>query len=1128
MVSIPLCCCLVFTADVRNSFISETDTHYRFLMSSDVEVQTALEKAGEHEKRFEWLEAAASMGEVLRHDLSPVTTAEIWEKVGFCYGWASRQAENLEGFRKLRQKAVEAYKTSAGLFRREGGLKNQGKSEQCDALAEYLGSWLASDPQEKREMLDECVRFAKKSLEAYENAGDKLDYGKTCNDALLSLFERLYIASDSREMADVAQEGVECARKAIAVLSNLEDKGELLRAYFSAGLQGWYAANVNEDEAKREELAQRSLDYSKKALELSKEIDNPYYAAMSNWAAAFCTLLFTEDAESSRKYAEEMMKHGTAVTDNYLKGIASYVLAFVTNWMMVREGDVDKKKEGHKKIIEYAEDSIGYLRLVSQDFFIAESCWVYAESFSSIARDVEASSEERRAMLGKAVEIGREGLERATFSGSPDAAISTLHALSKALHFSAALETGKDEKRKLFEEALARRQESNKITERAFSSNDWVRGVGKNYEGLIKSDLARLETNKDQKKTLFESAVLDMEDGVAGCRKWILSRPAPTLIAAVGAFEDGFGGILNELYLLTGEEKILNKAIEVYENAAKEFKKVNLPSRAAESYWKIAKNQDCLGKHLKAAEHFEIAFTEYKVAAQAIPDFSSFYLDYANYMKAWSGIEKAKSAHEREEHAEAMRTYREVASVLEQTRLWSYLSSDFVAWSLLEHAEDLSRRESISESVEIFKKAAALFEESRKPLEEQIDKIQHQDEKDKAIELSKASMRRKDYCLARADLEQARMYERKGSYAESAEKYDSAASRFETMLETLEDAARKEIRPIAYMCRAWQKMEMAERKMSPELYHEASELFLKAKEPGTRDKMTLLASGNNAFCLALEHGTRFEDTREKDEFSRAKQYLGSAANYYLKAGLDKASVWTSAIETLFDAYNYMISAEMEADPEKKMRSYLLAEKCLQRSARLYESADYVGKRDEVLKILEKVKEKREFALSLGELLAAPSDASSTRLISAPSLTVEEPIGLSKFEHESIQANLIVKQLELVVGEDWSLEVQLANLGKSPAFLTRLDQVIPEGFDLTEKPEKTTAGDGFLNLKGKKLIPLEAMEIKLTLKPRKKGKFVFMPKLQFTDEKGESKSCALEQVVVNVKELGIRGWLKGQG
>jgi len=97
-----------------------------------------------------------------------------------------------------------------------------------------------------------------------------------------------------------------------------------------------------------------------------------------------------------------------------------------------------------------------------------------------------------------------------------------------------------------------------------------------------------------------------------------------------------------------------------------------------------------------------------------------------------------------------------------------------------------------------------------------------------------------------------------------------------------------------------------------------------------------------------------------------------------------------------------------------------------------------------------------------------------------------------------------------------------------AFLTRVEEIVPQGFDLVEKPEKCVVEDGLLNLKGRKLGPLETEEMKLTLKPRKKGKFVFTPKIQFMDEAGEFKSCDLEQVTVSVKELGIRGWLKGQG
>jgi hypothetical protein len=1024
--------------------------------------------------------------------------------------------------------AAEAYGRAGELFEEKNGPRNRGKSAECRAVAEYVCSWLETEPSKKREMLDRCLKLGKEGLEAYDSAGEQLDSGKLYNDLVLCLLERLYISTDWKEIKEVAQEGTNCADKAIAILSKLENKRELVRAYFLAGLHGWYVANISEQEDQRKEVARKSLSYSERACELSKEIGDPYSVAMSNWAVALCTLLFTEKAETSLECAEEMLKQGTTVGDNYLKGVACYVITFVTNWIEIREVDPDRRRERNKQIMKHAEDAIRYLKLVSQDYFIAETSLFYAESYSSLARDAEISQEEKRAMLERAIEIGRKGLEHATRSGSPDATGSTLHALSKALFFYSNLEAAKSQKITLLQEALAHRQEFDKIIERALPSSDWVLGVEENYEGLIKAELAKAETDKDRKKTLLESAISSMEDALSRCKRFVSSSSVPTLTASLGSFEDDFGKTLDELYILTSDGRTLARAIEAYKQAAEEFKKVNLPSHVAESYWKMARNQDRLGEHLKASENFGNAFAEYKIAAQKIPHFADFYLDYATYMNAWSEIEKAKFAHDHERYVDAMKHYEKIAQLLRQTRLWTYLSTNFFALSLLEQAEDLSRKEQGVESIETFRKAAEVFEEAKVAFAQEIGKIQNLDEKEKAIELSSVSELRKDYCIARSNVEEARTHDRKGEYSGSAEKYGSAAEIFEKMLETMEKAAdKREIQRIAYMCRAWEKMEMADARLSPEFYHEASELFLRAREYGAKDKTDLLASGNSALCLALEHATKFEATRKSEDFSKTKGHLASAANYYLKAGFDNASVWTSATETLFDAYNYTLRAEMEIEPEKKIKSYALAEKCLIRSARLYERAGYIGKRDEVLKTLQKVKEKQEFALSLVDLLTRPSDASSTSVIPAPSMTAEEPVGLLRFENEFIQANLIARQKEVVVGENFDLEIRLVNLGRKTAFLTKIEEILPEGFDLIEKPEGCMAGDSSLNLKGRGLAPVETIEIRLMLKARKKGKFVLTPKIRFMDENGEHKSCELEKLALTVKELGIRGWLRGK-
>ena len=728
-------------------------------------------------------------------------------------------------------------------------------------------------------------------------------------------------------------------------------------------------------------------------------------------------------------------------------------------------------------------------------------------------------------MLEKATSVGREAVEHAARSGSPDAEGSALHALSKALHYLSTISTRNDEKARLLQEALVCRQKMDKIIEKVFTYNDWVRGVNKSYQGLIKEDLEKIENDETKKKSLLESAINDLKDGISHCGRFVASRPVPSQIATLGLFEDSLGALLNDLYALTKDNSNLIRAVEVHEDAVEQFNKAAMPSRAAESRWKAARNQHRLGETLKAADSFERASEDYMQAAKNNPKFSEVYDGYACYMKAWSEIERASSAHGAERYLDAAKHYEKTEELLQQTKSWSYLALNFGAWSLLEHGEDLSRRENSAESIASFQKAADHFKEAKRALETEIPRIQNLDEQEMAKELSRASVRRMNYCMARTALEEARMLDRKGTHQESARKYDSAVKLFEKIMSTMEtDVDRKEIEPILYMCQAWQKMKLADTAASPKLYREASELFLKAKEHSVSDKSMLLASGNGAFCRALENGTEFESTREKEHFLKTKQYLESAANYYLKAGFESASVWTNATEMLFDAYNYMIGAETEPDPNRRTKTYLLAEKCLERSARLYEKAGYTGKHDEALRTLNNVEEKRRFTLSLTDMLSAPTDASSPRAISAPRLTVEQPVGLLKFEHAFIEANLIVQNREVLVGESFNIEIQLLNLGKDAAFLLRAKNLIPNEFVLVQKPKKCTVKNGLVDLKGRRLEPLESDEITMKVKPTKRGKFTFTPAIQFVDEAGNDKLCELEQVTVTVRKITLPGRL----
>ena len=1079
-------------------------------MTPDLGFKTMLKEAEEKARKYRWVEAAKVYEEILRSESrANRTAAEMWQRIGFSYSRASRQAEDLDEFKKLRQLAAQAYKNAAECFGESDDFTNQGKRARCIAIAEYVSSWQATNVSEKKDMLDQCCTFGRTALETFEKAGDDLVYGETCNDLLLCLFDDLNIASSAQEKRTIAHRGIDYGEKAITLLSKQQETSELLLAYSLASLQSWYAANISEQETESRELSQRSLRYSEKAVTLSEDAD-PYSKAMSRWAAALCSLFFKGELDSSKKYAQEMLQQGTLTRDNYLKGVALYLLAFITELSIPREATPDRKKERCDEVIEYAEEGIRCLQLVSQDFFIAETSKSYAESYTALAREVEVDVEKKRTLLKKAAEIGRKGLDHAIRAGSPDATASTLHTLSKSLSFHSDLIPEKQEKTELLEEALARRKGYVEIVERTFPSNDWILGVGKYYEALIEAELARLETEQSEKATLFQNAVSDMENGVSRCNTWIASRPTPSLVA-VAKFEDTLGETLDELFTLTGARDTLPRAIKAYQDAMEKFKNVDLPSRVAECYWKIARDNDYMGEHQEAAANFENATTYYRAAAKKIHQFTDFYQDYAVYMAAWNQIEQAKLAHKREEYGEAKQNYEKTAALLNKSKLWNCLASNFLAWSLLEQAEDLSRQEESAEAIESFKKATNLFEESMetiKDAQEQLGRIEQ-------IHLIKTSDTRRRYCVGRVALEEGKILDRQGDHVASSTKYGSAAERFHEAADNMEEAERQELVPIISLCRAWQTMTRAEAESSPDLYSDASQLFEEVRERSTNERAKILALGHSRFCKALEAGTRFESTRDAKLHSIATQHLESAANYYIKAGFKTASEYAMGTQRLFNGYIYMYNANEEADPEKKTRYYIVAERVLKTAAQSYMKAKHPEKAEQIYRLLEKITEERELAMSLGTILHAPTITSSTASFVTPAPSYEKAVGLERFEHANIQGHLTVPE-EVALEEDFEIQLDLVNVARNFGLVLRVDNLIPKDFKVVDVLPTYAIKEGSVDLGGKRFDPLKVESIKISVRAGSFGLFTMSPHVTYIDEAGQFLACKPEAVQIKVR------------
>ena len=328
-----------------------------------------------------------------------------------------------------------------------------------------------------------------------------------------------------------------------------------------------------------------------------------------------------------------------------------------------------------------------------------------------------------------------------------------------------------------------------------------------------------------------------------------------------------------------------------------------------------------------------------------------------------------------------------------------------------------------------------------------------------------------------------------------------------------------------YLCRAWQKMTMAEARSSSALYGEAAELFKLANDYTLDESTGLLALGHSSFCKALEAATEFEGSRETAMFTEANYHMDAASDYYLKAGSEAASEYAKAMQRLFDAYVLMANAKRETDPEKQARHYLMADKVLQKSIEAFSRAEHTEKTRQVQKLLEKVREERELALSLSEVLHAPTITSSTASFATISPVEEVAVGLERFEHADIQAKIVQYGENITLGEDADFGIQIINVGKEPVFLTRIENILPKNFQLTHKPDNSTLEYADLMIKGNRLEPLKTSEIGFTFRPFRKADAEIKPRIICVDETGRRMLTELEPKILHVSEAILPGRIK---
>jgi len=139
---------------------------------------------------------------------------------------------------------------------------------------------------------------------------------------------------------------------------------------------------------------------------------------------------------------------------------------------------------------------------------------------------------------------------------------------------------------------------------------------------------------------------------------------------------------------------------------------------------------------------------------------------------------------------------------------------------------------------------------------------------------------------------------------------------------------------------------------------------------------------------------------------------------------------------------------------------------------------------------------------------------------------DKTLGMERFDHAAIQSSVIVRHMEVKIGEDATIELQMINAGKKPATLAKIENVVPEGFELVSAPRPYRLEGNDLHLKGKRLDAMKTEEIELLLRPSRRGSFLLKPRIFYLDEDGNYRYHEPDPVTITVKEMGLRGWIIG--
>lgn len=536
--------------------------------------------------------------------------------------------------------------------------------------------------------------------------------------------------------------------------------------------------------------------------------------------------------------------------------------------------------------------------------------------------------------------------------------------------------------------------------------------------------------------------------------------------------------------------------------------------KIAEACWRIGQVLDKLGDFRASADYYQKAHEAYSNVGNS-REIRMIYSDPSNYMLAWSHIERAKLAHRVSDFEEASQLYKDAADLILGTRRWQSRAHLYFAESLIEKSERESLSENTQSAVQYFVDAV-----------QELSKLQSELRND-ASEDSKSFMdlanRMISYCNARIILEKSKEAYKIGDTEQSVKGLTLAEEIFHELAESSETSdslGSNELGSLSSLCKALVSFQTAQMTDNSELYLEAEGIFGKAAKTSKSKSLRPLLIGLSNFATFLYYSKQIEESLESsldvEKLLECNKALDSAGLAFRRLGNKSFLNMLKASKYILDATMAMNAAEREMEnPDTKAKLYSDAQRSLSKASKYYQRLGSSARVKEALRMIGAVRNHQKLIPLAHDIIAEiASNKIMYAAISSTTLFDQSPENSAR-ELDTAFIVLDVNTKPIVQSnENVMIDIALSNIGRGEAITVKIDEVVPEGFELLES-NTVNAKDRSL-IFASKIKPGFSNRISILAKPLSTGDFVWHPALVYMDAEGNYKISRAQTVKLAVE------------